>query len=125
MKNLQVFVGKVCTVFTLPTNRNFKEEDPNGEWLNQVMHYFLGLVEYINEDGIMLKQLTSNRKTFIFMSGIISISEEEVTKVEEKKVETKLPEPKINAIKTSESKFIDPESIEQLVIDARNKAANI
>jgi len=70
MQNLNHFIGKVCTVFTSPINRNYKEE--------QLHNYFLGVVESVDSEGISLGQLTGNLKTFLFFPHIVGIAEEEV-----------------------------------------------
>ena len=70
MQHLDYFIGKICTVFTSPINRNYKEE--------QLHNYFLGIVESVDEVGISLKQLTGNLKTFLFLRNIVGIAEEEV-----------------------------------------------
>lgn len=77
MKHLERFVGKVCTVFTVGINRDFKQENPK-TYPKPLYVYFMGAVEFVNEHGIMMQQVTTGLSTFVFMNNIVSISEEEV-----------------------------------------------
>ena len=76
---LDYFVGKVCTVFTVPTNRDFKSENPQ-TFPQPVFHYFVGKVIEVGSKGICLEQWNSEKKlrTFFFTDHIISLSEEEI-----------------------------------------------
>lgn len=76
---LEYFVGKICTVFTVPTNRDFKSENPQ-TFPQPVFHYFVGKVMEVNSRGICLEQWNSEKKlrSFFFMDHIVSISEEEI-----------------------------------------------
>ena len=69
-KELLYFVGKVCSVFTTTTSRMLGPED--------VHHYFLGVIESIDEHGIFLTQVTKALKVYIAKDHLISIAEEEV-----------------------------------------------
>ena len=79
MKGLEYFVGRICTVFTVPTNRDFKSENPQ-TFPQPVFHYFVGRVLEVNPKGIMMEQWNSPKKlrTFFFAEHIVSISEEEI-----------------------------------------------
>jgi hypothetical protein len=79
IEGLEYFVGKICTVFTVPTNRDFKSENPQ-TFPQPVFHYFVGKVREVNSRGIFLEQWNNEKKlrTFFFMDHIVSISEEEV-----------------------------------------------
>jgi len=77
MNNLQHFIGKVCTVFTLPINRNFKEENPK-TFVEQSYFYFLGVIESVDEDGILVTQHETGLKSYFFKPNIVGIAEEEV-----------------------------------------------
>jgi len=77
MSNIKYFEGKVCTVFTVAMNRNFKEENPEN-YPKPIFHYFMGIVESVDAIGIMLKQLNTNAKTYLFIKSVIAIAEEEV-----------------------------------------------
>lgn len=76
MSKLEYFINKPCTVFTSPTNRNFKEENPQ-TFPAQVLAYFTGFIESIDDIGIMLRGV-NNKKTFLFMHNVVGIAEEEV-----------------------------------------------
>lgn len=79
MKGLEYFVGKICTVFTVQTNRDFKSENPQ-TFPQPVFHYFVGRVVEVNQRGVMIEQWNNAKKlrTFFFMDHIVSISEEEI-----------------------------------------------
>lgn len=76
---LEYFVGKVCTVFTVQTNRDFKSENPQ-TFPQPVFHYFVGKVLDVSLKGITMEQWNSPKKlrTFFFMDHIVSLSEEEI-----------------------------------------------
>jgi hypothetical protein len=76
---LDYFVGKICTVFTVPTNRDFKSENPQ-TFPQPVFHYFVGRVLEVDSKGVFIEQWNNNKKlrTFFSMPHIVSISEEEV-----------------------------------------------
>jgi hypothetical protein len=82
-KNLNYFIGRVCTIFTQPINRNFKEENPQ-TFIEQPFHYFVGVIEEIDNEGILVTQIMSGFKSYFFKAHIISIAEEEVLHPENK-----------------------------------------
>jgi len=80
MKNgLDYFVGRICTVFTVPTNRDFKSENPQ-TFPQPVFHYFVGRVIEVSPKGICIEQWNNSKKlrTFFMMEHVVSISEEEI-----------------------------------------------
>ena len=79
MKNLEYFVDKICTIFTIPINRDFKEENPT-TYPQPVFHYFVGKILEADEKGILIQQWNSNKKlrSFFFIEHIVGICEEEV-----------------------------------------------
>jgi tartrate dehydratase beta subunit/fumarate hydratase class I family protein len=77
IKNLQHFIGKVCTIFTQPINRNFKEENPE-TYPEQPYIYFVGVVEAIDEYGVLITQPTTGLKSYFFLRNLVGIAEEEV-----------------------------------------------
>lgn len=79
MSGLSYFVGKVCTVFTVQTNRDFKSENPQ-TFPQPIFHYFVGKVLEVTPKGIFMEQWNSSKKlkTFFFMDYVVSISEEEI-----------------------------------------------
>jgi hypothetical protein len=80
--DLQYFVGKICSIFTKPVQRDFRLEGPN--YLQQLLQYFLGTVESIDEYGMLLTQRTG-LKIYIFREHLIAIAEEEVLDPEKPK----------------------------------------
>lgn len=143
-KKLQYFVGKVCTVFTHPINRDFKTESPD-TYPRQLLYYFLGLVESVDDDGIMLRQISSNQRTFLYHLGIIGIAEEQVldpSKEEDAKTIENM-RPKIETdeadeelkrsilqrqnsqrmnITESKSKYVNPADMSEILRQAREMA---
>jgi len=79
MKGLEYFIGKICTIFTVQTNRDFKSENPQ-TFPQPVFHYFVGRVLEVSPRGIMIEQWNSPKKlrTFFFTEHVVSISEEEI-----------------------------------------------
>lgn len=79
LESLEYFLGKVCTVFTVPTNRDFKSENPQ-TFPQPVFHYFVGKVLEITSNGICMEQWNSEKRlrSFFFLEHIVSISEEEI-----------------------------------------------
>ncbi len=121
---LSYFQDKMCTIFTVQINRNFKEENP-ATYPQQMHEYFMGWVEGIDEYGIMLKQIKGNRRTYIFYTNIVSIAEEEVLyannpedakiidnfKTTAKEAEKELEKYKVE---TKDGPFVDIESLSKL-----------
>lgn len=69
--SLKYFVGKACTItVSAELNFRFKEE--------QMMDYFMGIVEQIDDYGIWITHVVTKCKTYIFLSRIVSISEEQM-----------------------------------------------
>lgn len=77
MSNVEYFIGKVCTIFTTPINRNYKEENPTS-YPQQLYTYFTGVVDGIDNNGIFLTQLQTGLKSFFIWNHVIGIAEEEV-----------------------------------------------
>ena len=73
-KDINYFVGKDCSIFTTPLNRDFRLEGPN--YLQQFFNYFLGIVESIDENGLLLSQ-RNNLKVYVFRDHLVAIAEEE------------------------------------------------
>lgn len=64
------FTGKPCTITTVQVNFRFKEE--------QMMDYFMGIVETIDDHGIWIVHPMTKCRSYILMPHIVSISEEQV-----------------------------------------------
>lgn len=77
MSNLKYFVGKVCSIFTNTINRDFHKENPKN-FVQQNVNYFVGVVEDINSQGVMMVQLQTGFKSYFFLNNIVAICEEEV-----------------------------------------------
>lgn len=109
IKQLEYFLEKVCTIFTIPTNRDFKSENPT-TFPQPVFHYFVGKVLEIDEKGITLQQWNNNKKlrSYFFMQHIIGISEEEVldpSRPEDAKVIEDFKKINESAISKTEKKY--------------------
>lgn len=78
-KNFEHFINKICTVFTIPVNRNFKEENPT-TYPQPIFHYFVGKVLEIDEKGLLLQQWNNSKKlkSYFFIDHIVGICEEEI-----------------------------------------------
>lgn len=79
MLNNKYFLNKVCTIFTVLTNRNFKEENPRTH-PQPIYHYFMGKVIQVDENYVWIEQWAAEKKklkTRFAASHIIAIAEEE------------------------------------------------
>lgn len=70
MKNIEYFKGKVCTIFTTQINKDLSEKEAN--------FYFLGIIEAVDNEGLLITQLSDNLKSYFFKDKIIGICEEKV-----------------------------------------------
>lgn len=128
VKSLQRFVGRVCTVFTTPINRNFEKEGPQG--YPQVMfNYFMGRVDHVDEDGILLTQMSPADpplQSYFFHSHIISIAQEkeydpsdpndakEIKRLESEMLQ-QMDQIKKDQHQKNDSGSIDPESLNSMI----------
>lgn len=127
-KNLEYFLGRICTVFTVPTNRDFKSENPQ-TFPQPVFHYFVGRVLEINESGIFIEQWNNHKKlkTFFFIDHIVSISEEEILNPEDPKDREVIEEYKKankEVRETSSSPNANPQEIKHIDIEGLQKVIN-
>lgn len=78
-KNLEKFINKICTIFTIQTNRDFKAENPT-TYPQPVFHYFIGKILEIDEKGVLIQQWNSSKKlqSYFFIDHIVGICEEEI-----------------------------------------------
>ena len=81
MINLKMFEGKVCTILTVPTNRDFKEEavamgKPNLYPINLLDH-FVGRVIEFDSTGIVLQHPIIGTKSYFRLNQIVGIIEEQ------------------------------------------------
>lgn len=116
--NLTYFIGKICTVFTVALNRNFKEENP-ATYPKNLFNYFIGKVESVDEHSIMLTTI-SGLKMLFFKQAIVAIAEEEVLDpddaddaeiIEEFKKESK----NAKEVKANSSAYIEPEKLSEML----------
>lgn len=75
-KILEYFKGKPCSIFTRGINRNFKEEDPSKLIENNIF-YFVGVIEEVDQDGILITQTQTGFKSYFFKNSLVAICEEE------------------------------------------------
>jgi|SRR5215831_2388589 len=111
--NLTYFVGKACTIFTHPVNRNFNEK--------QLQDYFIGMVESVDARGIWTKHPLTGCKNYYPMEGIIAICEEQVVhdpKILEKYKEAR-KEVDAKGVKPGDPVYIDHEMMAQLSQQAK------
>lgn len=129
MHDLNYFVGKPCTVTTLAINFRFNVEP--------MMEFFMGVVDQIDENGILLTSTHTQCKSYIFLKHVVSISEEPVLyedNPEHKKIideyrqknpaaaqKTKIAPPPIVAPPQPPPppKFVDPRSLAKLAKTAK------
>jgi len=122
-QNLQYFVGKVCTIFTHPINRNFKEENPQ-TFVEQPYHYFVGVIDSVDDHGVMVTQVFSGLKSYFFLAGLISIAEEEVLNPEneddakiinELKTANENVRETIKTFETKQNEFVNVDALSDLL----------
>ena len=70
IENLKYFVGKAVTIITTPINRDFDER--------QKCDYFVGVVEAVDEIGILTQHPVTGCRNYYFYGQICAISEEQV-----------------------------------------------
>lgn len=128
------FVGKVCTIHTRQINWTLKPEN--------IIDYFVGVVDLVNECGICLTNVIDGRKTFIMMPAVVAIAEETVLEdksqhtpvlkeYEEKKKELfgknqsiyppKPVQPKKPVTKLNDDPFVNIASVRQCAQTAQEK----
>lgn len=75
--SLKYFVGKICSIFVAENSRDLRAEDP-GNYPASYYRYFLGVVESIDEEGLLLTQVNKGLKVFVMKKHLVAIAEEEV-----------------------------------------------
>jgi len=91
----------MVTIFTVPMNRPFDQKE--------MFHYFLGMVESVDSEGVLITQVTTGLRSYFLFNSIVGIVEEEV-EVEEPEI----PEaPKI--FNAEEAKCIDPSALSDII----------
>jgi len=128
MMEYKYFVGKFCTVFTVPVNRNFQSENPQ-DYPKPLYRYFMGVVEAIDRDGVLLTQATTGLKSYFFRDQIVCIAEEQLldpSDPEDAKIIAKMeavepPVPPAPAL-APESPYVDPEGLLELCKQLKQKS---
>jgi hypothetical protein len=69
LEHLNYFRGKACTIMTVQVNFPFKYE--------QMIEYFMGIVEDVVPQGVIISHIHTKCKSFIAMPYIVSITEEQ------------------------------------------------
>jgi len=121
---MNYFIGKVCSIFTVPLNRDFRLEGPH--YLQQLFQYFLGTVESIDKDGLLLTQ-RNGLKTYIFKHHLVAIAEEEVLdpdKPEDAEIIKKIEENKTELPPVKAPDFLDVESITNIAKNLKDNFGN-
>lgn len=117
---LAYFKGKIVTVLTTEVNFKFKFEQMND--------YFTGFLEEVQENYVIIKHFQTGCKTYIAMSHIIAIAEEQVLNEdnpEEKKIiEDYRKEKPITAAKTAIPQKIDPKALAEMAKKAKQLATS-
>jgi hypothetical protein len=117
MNTLRYFVGKICTISTVQINYRFKEE--------QMMDYFMGFIEEIDDTWIWLTHPQTKCKSCIAIQYLVAIAEEQVlyeNKPEDAKIiEEYRKEKPISAAKTAipKSTFVNPIHLAELAKKAK------
>jgi hypothetical protein len=80
----KIFLGKICTIFTSPTNRDYKSENPK-TYPKPLYTYFVGLIEDIDDWGIYTAQATTGLPSFFLWTNVVGIAQEELLDPENEK----------------------------------------
>ena len=120
-QNLLYFKGKICSIFTRGINRNFKDESP-ASFMEQNMIYFVGVIDEIDDKGIMVSQVLTGLKTYFFLNSVVSISEEEMLNPSDEKdaatieeIKTKNEELRAITNKKEVEETIDPDEMANIL----------
>lgn len=118
MKPDSYFIGKVCTISTVAVNWNYKPE--------QMMDYFVGKIDSIDENGILMTHSVTGCKNYVFFNYIVAIHEEQVlyegNPDHAKIIEEYRKEKPLTAAKTTvnqPSQFVNPTAMADLAKKAR------
>lgn len=112
-KQLEYFLNKICTIFTVPINRDFKTENP-ATYPEPVLNYFIGKIINIDDNGVLIKQWNTKKglRSYFFSKYIVAITEEEMlnaTNPEDAKIIEEYKE-------IAKNDEINKKSIEEMVI---------
>lgn len=117
IRKLQYFVGKACTIFTTPINRNYKDENP-GTFPKQMIVYFTGFVSEIDDSGVWLTNPMTGKQSFWAMTHLVGIAEEEVLDPKKDAAEIaqmqrvkETAKTQLEKIKTGDGPYVNPEAL--------------
>jgi len=79
----KIFLGKICTIFTTPINRDYKAENPT-TYPKPLYTYFVGLIEDIDDGGVYTTQPTTGLPSFFLWSNTVGLAQEELLDPENK-----------------------------------------
>src|ERR1035437_7689701 len=103
---LNYFNNKFCTIFTSPTNRTFSPQ--------QLLEYFSGFIESIDNNGIMINSINKT-KSYFFLDDVVSIAEEQTLDEEKNAKEIEeIKKAKEPILKEDNSPFLDITTLESL-----------
>jgi hypothetical protein len=117
---LKHFINKPCTITTVQINYRFKEE--------HMVDYFMGIVEDIDEHGVLISHVVTKNKSYIFFPHIVSISEEQLlydnNPEHAKIIEDYRKQKPITAAKTQitppeQIKFVNPSALTEMAKKAK------
>jgi hypothetical protein len=115
---LKYFVGKVCTITTIQINFRYNVE--------QMLDYFSGIIEEIDDHGILMHHPLTKCKNYILFPYVVSISEEQVLfedNPEQKKIidEYRKEKPITSAKRTLSpgATFINPTALAEIAKQAK------
>jgi hypothetical protein len=116
MPKLQDLVGKVCTITTVEVNFRFKPE--------QMMDYFMGTVEAIDDEFVWLKHPQTKCLSAVSRQYIVNIAEEQVLYEDNpehaKIIEDYRQEKPITASKLAiPSPFVNPKALSEMAKKAK------
>jgi len=119
MRLLNKMKGKVVTVFTKPINRDFKTEQPD-KYPQQLYHYFVGVLEEVDDWGLTIRQATTGLESFFFKDQVVAVCQEELLDPEDpvhKKAIEKMKAAASQPIKSKPepSKTVNPAAIQEML----------
>lgn len=101
-------------------NRDFRTESPH-DYPEPIYKYFVGVIESIDNKGILLTQATTGLKTYFFLESVIAIAEEELLDPDNpedlKEIE------KFKPVKTS-GHHVNVDDIQQMNAELKRKFAS-
>ena len=120
-KELQTFVGKVCTIVTPYVTGNFAISNP------RFLDYFVGRVDSINDDCVCVSHLVTGSKSVFF--EVVAIVEEQIVGPEHPEYEElkrkhgKVAMPLSSPPPKQPGPFVSIEEMEQKAIEMKNRFA--